>query len=145
MAEETMRSITIEAPAADIMAVIADFERYPEWVEAAKEVAVLERQSDGRAVLVHFCLDAGPVKDTYALQYTWASDGLSVTWELVRSELQKTQAGRYSLQTEDDGSTTVTYELTLDLNIPVIGVIKRMGERVITDTALLELKKRVES
>ncbi len=68
-----------------------------------------------------------------------------MTWELLRSELQKAQEGRYSLRGEDDGTTTVTYELTLDLNIPVIGVIKRMGERVITDTALNELKKRVES
>ena len=140
-----MRSISINAAPADVMAVIADFERYPEWVEAAKDVQVLARFDDGRADLVRFVLDAGPVKDTYDLRYAWAADGSSVTWELVKSELQKVQEGRYSLFAEDDGSTTVTYELTLDLNIPVIGVIKRMGERVITDTALNELKKRVEN
>jgi uncharacterized membrane protein len=145
VAEETMRSISINAPAADIMAVIADFERYPEWVEAAKEVQVLERYPDGRPNLVHFVLDAGPVKDTYDLRYSWEADGLTMTWQLVRAELQKAQEGRYSLKTEDDGTTTVSYELSLDLHIPVIGVIKRMGERIITDTALIELKKRVES
>lgn len=145
MAEETMRSISINASATDIMAVIADFERYPEWVEAAKTVKVVERFADGRPEVVHFELDAGPVKDNFDLRYSWSPDGLSMSWKLVRSELQKAQEGRYSLRAEEDGTTTITYELTLDLNIPVIGVIKRMGERVITDTALNELKKRVEN
>ncbi len=63
-----MRSISINASATDIMTVIADFERYPEWVEAAKEVTVLSRYADGRPEDVHFVLDAGPVKDTYDLR-----------------------------------------------------------------------------
>ena len=31
MAEQTSSSITIDAPPADVMAVIADFESYPAW------------------------------------------------------------------------------------------------------------------
>ena len=37
-----------------------------------------------------------------------------------------------------------TYELTVDLTIPMIGLFKRKAEKAITDTALKELKKRVE-
>ena len=40
--------------------------------------------------------------------------------------------------------TRVDYELTLDLKIPMIGLLRRKAEKVITDTALKELKKRVE-
>jgi hypothetical protein len=39
----------------------------------------------------------------------------------------------------------VTYGLSVDLAIPMIGMIKRTAEKVILDTALKELKRRVES
>ncbi|MFC7107281.1 hypothetical protein ACFQ0B_64275 [Nonomuraea thailandensis] len=38
----------------------------------------------------------------------------------------------------------MTYELTVDLSVPMIGLIKRKAEKVIVDTALKGLKKRVE-
>ena len=44
-----------------------------------------------------------------------------------------------------DGSTKVTYRLALDVNIPLIGMLKRKGEKILIDTALKGLKKRVES
>jgi hypothetical protein len=77
------------------------------------------------------------------LRYRWAPDGLSVSWELVSGEIQKAQFGSYTLEPENVG-TRVTYELTVDLTIPMIGLFKRKAEKVITDTALKELKKRVE-
>jgi hypothetical protein len=83
------------------------------------------------------------VKDTYELEYDWAADGNSVSWNLVSGEMQKSQNGSYSLRETSNG-TDVTYELTVDLNIPMIGLFKRKAEKVITDTALKELKKRVE-
>ncbi|MFD4368838.1 SRPBCC family protein [Rhodococcus sp. NPDC058521] len=144
MPEKTKRSISIEAPAADVMNVIADFDAYPTWVAAAKSVEVLETGSNGRADRVRFVLDAGMVKDTFELEYDWAEDGNSVSWNLVSGEIQKAQYGAYTLVEEPGGSTTVTYELTVDLTIPVIGLFKRKAEKAITDTALKELKKRVE-
>ncbi|AOW92851.1 cyclase [Rhodococcus sp. WMMA185] len=145
MPERTKRSIRIEAPPSRVMDVIADFDAYPAWVSAAKSVEVVESRDDGRAARVRFMLDAGMVKDTYVLQYDWAPDGKSVSWELVSGEIQKSQFGTYALEETADGGTIVTYELTVDLTIPMIGLFKRKAEKVITDTALKELKKRVES
>ncbi|AJW38701.1 hypothetical protein NY08_669 [Rhodococcus sp. B7740] len=143
MAEKTQRSIVVEAPPSRVMDVIADFDAYPTWVSAAKSVEVLEVDEDGRGKRVKFVLDAGMVKDTYELEYDWAADGNSVSWNLVSGEMQKSQNGSYTLK-ETGGGTDVTYELTVDLNIPMIGLFKRKAEKVITDTALKELKKRVE-
>ena len=42
MADQSTQSITVDAPAAEIMAVIADFPSYPQWVAAAKKVEVVE-------------------------------------------------------------------------------------------------------
>ena len=57
--------------------------------------------------------------------------------------MQKRQEGSYTL-TERDGATEVVYAITIDLSIPMLGMIKRKAEKVILDTALKELKKRVE-
>ncbi|WP_241386152.1 SRPBCC family protein [Rhodococcus sp. CH91] len=145
MAEKTKRSITIDAPAERVMEVIADFDAYPTWVEAAKTVEVIEHRPDGRAERVRFVLDAGIVKDTYVLRYKWASDNRAVSWELESGEIQKAQSGSYVLNETPDGTTVVDYQLTVDLTIPMIGLFKRKAEKVITDTALKELKKQVES
>lgn len=144
MAEKTQRSITVDAPSTQVMDVIADFDAYPSWVSAAKSVEVLETGANGRADRVKFVLDAGMVKDTYELSYRWSPDGKAVSWELVKGEMQKSQAGSYTLKDNGAGGTDVTYELTVDLTIPMIGLFKRKAEKVITDTALKELKKRVE-
>jgi ribosome-associated toxin RatA of RatAB toxin-antitoxin module len=142
MADQSTQSIVVDAPAADVMAVIADFPSYPEWVASAKKVEVLETGPDGRAQRVHFVLDAGAVKDDYVLDYTWEGDR-KVSWSLVKGQMQKRQEGSYTL-TERDGATEVLYAITIDLSIPMLGMIKRKAEKVILDTALKELKKRVE-
>ena len=89
-----------------------------------------------------FQLDAGPVKDEYVLEYAWTGDE-RVDWHLVRASMQKSQQGSYVLVPRG-ASTEVTYQLAVDLVIPMLGMIKRKAEKVIMDTALKELKKRVE-
>ncbi len=98
---------------------------------------------DGRAERVHFVLDAGAVKDDYVLAYSWSGDQ-RVSWTLVQGQMQKRQDGSYTLL-ERDGGTEVTYAISIDLSIPMLGMIKRKAEKVILDTALKELKKRVEA
>src|SRR5438270_12088422 len=123
MADQSTQSILIDAPPADVMAVIADFPAYPEWVAAAKKVEVLEDGEGGRARQVHFVLDAGADKDDYVLEYTW-DDDRKVSWTLVKGQMQKRNDGSYTLR-ESDGATEVTYSITIDLSIPMLGMIKR--------------------
>ena len=142
MADQSTQSIVVDASAADVMAVIADFPSYPQWVAAARTVEVLENGNDGRARRVRFVLDAGSVKDDYVLDYAWQRNH-AVSWTLVSSQLMKRQDGSYTLS-ESDGRTEVTYAITIDTKIPLLGMMKRKAEKVILDTALKELKKRVE-
>jgi hypothetical protein len=51
--------------------------------------------------------------------------------------------GAYTLRSRA-GSTEVTYELEVDLTIPMIGMLKRKAERVVIDAALKGLKQQVE-
>lgn len=144
MAERTESSIRIDAAPVEVMAVIADFEAYPEWTGAVKEVEVRGRGSGGRPEQVWFNLDAGAIKDQYTLAYTWKGEE-EVRWSLVEAEqIVKAMDGAYLLADNGDGSTTVTYWLAVDVKIPMLGMIKRKAEKVIIGTALKELKKRVE-
>ncbi|MGH3906351.1 MAG: SRPBCC family protein [Pseudonocardiaceae bacterium] len=144
MADQSTQSIVINAEPKAIMDVIADFAAYPEWAMAVKKAEVITPGSGDRAERVRFVLDAGVVKDEYELAYIWSADGLTVSWELVKGQMQKAQHGSYVLEPEEE-STKVTYSLTVDLAIPMIGLIKRKAEKVILDTALKGLKRRVEN
>jgi ribosome-associated toxin RatA of RatAB toxin-antitoxin module len=144
MAEHTTSSIVISADPASIMSVIADFESYPVWAQGVKKAEPVESGSDGRAEQVYFELDASPIKDAYTLSYDWQGDE-SVTWNLVQGKMLKAMDGAYVLDDRGDGSTEVTYRLAVDISMPMIGMLKRKAEKVIVDTALKGLKKRVES
>jgi ribosome-associated toxin RatA of RatAB toxin-antitoxin module len=143
MAEQTTSSIVVDAPAAAVMAVIADFPAYPEWAQGMQSAEVLESGADGRGTKVHFVLEATPIKDAYTLAYVW-DDDRSVTWNLVEGKMLKAMEGAYVLRPSGSG-TEVTYRLAVALSIPMIGLLKRKAEKVIIDTALKGLKKRVES
>lgn len=144
MAEHTRSSITIEATPAEVMAVIADFGRYPEWTGEVKEAEVIATDSAGRAEQVRLLLDAGAIRDEHTLAYEWHGDS-EVSWSLVRSKMLRSLDGSYRLRPADGGKhTEVIYQLTVDVKIPMLGTIKRRAEKVIIERALDGLKKRVE-
>ena len=152
MPEQTTSSIVIDATPAQVMAVIVDFEAYPAWAQGMKAAEVLSSDSAGRAEKVHFELEAAPIKDSYTLAYRWDEPSdtgggrvAQVTWSLVEGTLLRALDGAYVLRALGGGRTEVTYRLVLDLSIPLIGMLKRKGEKILIDTALRGLKERVES
>src|SRR5215475_5147873 len=132
MADTSTQSIVIDAPPAAIAEVICDFPRYPEWVSAARSVQVVEEFEDGYASQVRFIIDAGIVQDEYTLAYEYADDISRIEWHLVApSRMQKTQVGSYDIVDNGDGSATVTYTLSVELSIGMMGMFKRKAEKVI--------------
>ena len=147
MADRTESSIAIAAAPATVLQIISDFESYPEWTGAVKQVTVLERLPDGRGKRVRFNLDAGAIRDTYTLDYSWDvdADGAgSLSWGLVESTVLRAMDGAYQLTGANEG-TLVRYQLTVDLRIPMLGMLRRKAEKTIIDTALNELKRRAEA
>lgn len=144
MPDQSSQSIEIAAPPAAVMAVVADFGNYPVWAQAVKRAEVLEAGPDGRARRVAFSLDAGVFRDEFELSYTWSGDE-SVHWTLVSGRLMRSQDGSYALRPLPGGGTDVTYTLSVELAIPILGMLKRKGERIVMEQALDELKKHVET
>ncbi len=142
MADQASSSITINATQADILAVIRDVEAYPVWTNGISKAVVVEPGAAGPAK-VTFSMNQSGLSDEYTLVYDWQGDGVS--WTLAEpSKVQKSQRGSYQLSA-DGAATKVTYLLTMDIKIPMIGLMKRKAEKMIIDSALKELKKRVES
>ena len=143
MAEQTTSTIVVNATPKEIMAVIADFAAYPEWADSMRETEVLSTDEAGRPKQVRFKVDAGAISDEYTLDYVWSRN--EVTWTLVQAKMVKGMDGAYVLRDLGAEGTEVTYRLAVDVAIPMIGMLKRKAEKVIIDTALKGLKKRVES
>lgn len=142
MADHAGSTTVIDAPPKAIMDVIADFDAYPQWAGPVKSCQVLETGSEGRARRVRFDIDAKVVQDTYVLAYDWSGDE-KVVWHLTEGKAQKSQDGSYVL-TPQGASTLVAYDLTVELTIKLPGLIRRRVQASIVDTALKDLKKRVE-
>jgi len=146
MSDTSTQSITIAAPPGKVAEVICDFASYPQWVSALKSVNVIEEYEDGYASQVRFVLDAGPVSDEYTLQYEYAEDISRIEWRLVQpSKIQKRQDGSYDIESAGDGTSKVTYSLSVDLSMGMLGMFRSRAEKMIMDTALRDLKRRVES
>jgi Polyketide cyclase / dehydrase and lipid transport len=144
MAASTRSRIMIDASRADVMAVIADFAAYPRWASAVRAAETLGHSTDGRASQVRFTLDAGVLKDTYVLGYDWDGDA-GVRWHLAEPGSVITgMSGGYALA-DRAGTTEATYDLAVDLRVPMPGLLKRRAEKAIIDTALAGLKNRAEN
>jgi hypothetical protein len=144
MASKTTSTIMIAVPRNIVMSVIADFAAYPDWAGVHSAEVLGEPGADGRARMVRFELVAGIIKDRVVLGYEWDGDE-QVRWELAeQGSVISVMSGAYILADRGDG-TEVTFELTVGVRIPVIGMLKRRAEKTIIDTALKGLKLRVEA
>ncbi|HEU4360298.1 MAG TPA: SRPBCC family protein [Mycobacterium sp.] len=144
MADKTAQKIFIAADPGTVMNVIADIGAYPEWVSEYTDAEVLETDADGYPKVARLVLDAAVLKDTMVFSYHWSDNYRTVRWTLQSSTLLKALDGEYSLAPKGSG-TDVTYNLAVDLKMPMIGLLKRKAERRLTDTALKDLKKRAEA
>jgi ribosome-associated toxin RatA of RatAB toxin-antitoxin module len=143
MAEHAEGSIEVYATPSEVMAVIADFESYPEWVSNMEEVQVLGRDRRGRGSLVAFKVRTAVMAAAYTLAYHYTPRDRGMSWTYHEGTLQDL-SGSYELEPLD-GSTRVTYRLDVELGIPLPGLVKRQAARQVVRSALNDLKRRVES
>ena len=103
MAEQTEGSILVEAPAAEIMDVLTDYEAYPEWADV-KTASVLERGEGGVGTRVAFEVEVpilGRASYTLAYRYAPADGGMSWVSTEARGAVSDI-SGEYLLSEIDD-------------------------------------------
>jgi ribosome-associated toxin RatA of RatAB toxin-antitoxin module len=144
MPEHAEGTTEVDASPAEVMAVIADFDAYPDWVGNLEDVQVLDRDRRGRGTRVAFRLRTPVLTAAYTLAYRYAPSDEGVSWRYVEGTLQDL-TGSYTLEQTDDRTTRVTYRLDVELGMPLPGLVKRQAAKQIVRSALSDLKRRVES
>lgn len=145
MQEQATDRMTVRASPERCLAVALEVEQYPEWAADIKEVEVLDRDAEGRALRVRFRAAAFGRSTTYTLLYDHSGAPGLLSWRLEEGDVTRILDGWYTFEPIDSGDTEVTYHLVAELLMPVPGFVKRRTEGRIMHTALKELKARAES
>lgn len=146
MAEQAKESKLIEATPEAVWAIILDFERYTDWAADLKHAEVLERDDEGRGTKVLFRAAALGRSMTYTLDYDYGAAPQRISWVQADADITRRLDGTYELEEVDGGEATkVTYQLEVELAVPLPGFVKDRLRSRIVGTALRELKARAES
>lgn len=145
MAERTEGTIVIAAPVARVMDVLTDYESYPTWSDV-RETRILERGEGGLATRVAFELDVPALgRASYVLSYRYAPADAGLSWSSTEAHgALRSVAGEYLLADTEDGSTSVTYRLEVELAALIPGVVRTKGQELLIWNALEKLKRHVE-
>lgn len=143
MSDRATETTTIAAPPEVVRGILLDFPRYPEWVKDLKAVEVRRRDDQGRGTEVHFRA-AGMGRSTqYTLSYD-LSDPHVIAWVQTEGDITRKLDGRYVLAEGADGGTDITYELEVELVVPLPSFVKRRSQHKIIHAALRDLKAFAE-
>ncbi len=124
------------------MDIIADVETYPDWISGVDAASADEVLESGRPASATFHGNLGMIKDSYTVAYDWADT--EVSWHLTKGDKLNDLHGTYVCTDLGDGTTEVEYRLAVELAVPIVGMLRRRGEKVIVDSALKGLKRRAE-
>jgi len=134
----------VAASASRCFDVAVDFERYPEWARDVKEANVLERDASGRATKVEYRASALGRSTHYTLSYDYSAAPHRLAWHMVKGDIMRAVDGAYMFAPDSSGGVVLTYNLSIDLIVPLPGFVKRRAEVRILNT-VKELKVRAES
>jgi ribosome-associated toxin RatA of RatAB toxin-antitoxin module len=135
--------MAVSAPPEVVYRVVTDFEHYTEWVSDLKKIEVLERDTTGRPLEVEFRAAAFGRSTTYALRYDYSRAPEILTWHQTSGDLTSMLNGEYRFEPRESGSL-VTYDLEVELLVPIPAFIKSRAAYRIQSQALRELKARAE-
>ncbi|HEV2427078.1 MAG TPA: SRPBCC family protein [Acidimicrobiales bacterium] len=143
VAQRASESVVVDATRDAVFAAITDFDGYARWVRDVKSVEVLERDTDGRGLEVDFRAAAFGRSARYTLRYDYARAPGELSWYQVEGDVTASMTGRYRLEPAPSG-TRVTYDLEVELAVPIPAFVKaRAAQRIMTE-ALGDLKAWVE-
>jgi len=135
------QSVTVNVSAEQMMAVISNYVKYPEFLPEIRRVEVKSEEGDTAVVLFEIQMI---MRVAYTLRLTQPGPN-ELYWELVDSKLMKVNSGHWKLEPVEADVTLVTYGIDLELagKLPS-SVNKRMAGEALPET-LARFKARAES
>jgi ribosome-associated toxin RatA of RatAB toxin-antitoxin module len=143
--ENAREKMIIGATPVQCYAIASSFEDYPSWAQDIKKVQVIRRDDSGRPTEVTYRAGAFGRTTSYTLRYDYSLAPTSLSWIQIVGDITSKLDGSYTFESLDFDQTEVTYELSVELAVPIPGFVKRRAEGRIVHAALRDLKDRVES
>jgi hypothetical protein len=84
------------------------------------------------------------MKDRATLSYDWSKAPNEISFSLDDADLMTAMDGKYTLKSLDGDTTLVTYELGVELSLPVPRMMISKTEKTTIDQALKELQAQFE-
>lgn len=144
MTDTSTGTISIEAPLSKVEGILFDLAQYPMWSTAIKSVAVLAKDEMGRPVSATISIDAGMMRDRVTLEYDWSQAPEKLSFTMTQADLLTAMDGSYTIKSEDEDTTQVTYELHVDLAMPIPAMMRHNAEKATIQMALGQLKTFAE-
>ena len=144
MSDFSSSTITIDAPISEVGATLFAMASYPEWSGSFKKVDVLATDDQGRATKAKLTVDAGAVKDVVTLDFDWSAAPEKVTFSLDDANILTKMDGAYLLKNLGGDATSVTYELSVGLSMPIPAMMIAKQEKSTIESALKQLKEHIE-
>ena len=144
MSEFSSSTVTIEASISEVGATLFAIATYPEWSGAFKKVEVLATDDQGRATKAKLTVDAGAVKDVVTLDFDWSDAPSKVSFSLDDANILTKMDGAYLLKSLGEDLTSVTYQLSVGLSMPIPAMMIAKQEKSTIDSALKQLKEHLE-
>jgi len=104
--------VEIAAPIERCYEIAADIEAAPEWQGSLRDVEIIERDAEGRAVLVETESDAKVKAVRATLRFSY-SEPTGIEWVQEKGET-KSLEGSWSFEDLGEGRTRATYALAAD-------------------------------
>ena len=141
MAQAT-RSVTVNVPPEKLFDVIADYEKYPEFLPEVKKVKVDAGQ--GSIKEVTYTVDIKAKVINYTLKHT-AERPTKLSWTMIKGEMMKGNDGTWVLKPGAQPNTTdATYTIDLKLSSLVPGFIEKALAEQSLPSLLTNFKNRAE-
>ena len=106
------QSVEIDAPIQECFDIAADIEGAPEWQGSLKDVDVLERDADGRPLVVETVSDAKVKTVKSRLRFSYDEPN-GLRWVQEKGDTKSVE-GWWDFEDLGDGRTRATYGLEVD-------------------------------
>jgi len=136
--EGTTATAIVEASLNEVFESLMSIDQYPTWLTAIKSAKVIESDDSGRPSKVELKIDAGMLKDRVTLDYDWSAAPEKISFSLDEADLMTRMDGEYVLKSLGD-ETQVSYQLFVEVSLPVPRMMIAKGEEATAKQALKEL------
>ena len=136
------KTVEVGADAASLLAIVSDFERYPEWNEGINGCWVLARYDDGRPSQLRLDTVVQGIEGTY-IQAVYYPGPNQIQTVMQQGELFSKQEQLFSW-VETGPTTLLTVDIDVETTMPVPAPMVKMLLNNVLEQLAENLKQRAE-